>query len=106
MGQSVDQVVSRIGYPTAQRDFEGRKLYVWSNSQNFTMYLPQTTQTTGSIYGTAGMAAYNETTTYNAPVPMHFECTVILEFGGANTVQRYEWHGNRGGCARYRKLAP
>lgn len=105
LGQNVDQVVDRIGYPTEQREFEGRKLYVWSNSQNYTMYLPQTSQTTGSVYGAGGYANYNSTTTYNAPMPLHYECTVILEVGADHIVQREQWHGNLGGCARYAKLA-
>jgi TonB family protein len=106
LGENIDDVVNTIGYPDDRRDFEGRTLYVWGNAQDLTLYMPQTVQTTGKIYGTNGSAAYTSNTTYNVPTNLHFQCTLTLEVDSKGTVQRAQWSGNRGGCARYAKLAP
>ncbi len=105
LGKNIDYAVNRIGYPTSEREFQGRKLYVWGNAQDVTLYLPQTAQTTGNVYGTYGSATYQGTTTYNAPTNIHYECTVILEVDDQGIVRRTQWNGNRGGCARYAKFA-
>ena len=45
VGSDINEVVTQWGYPHEEREFQGRKLYIWN--RNTTLTMPQTTNTTG-----------------------------------------------------------
>jgi hypothetical protein len=87
-GQHIDSVISQWGYPDEQRDLRGRTLYIWQHNKSF--YIPQSSTTTGSIYGNSLYAR----TSYSGGYTMHGSCTRILEVDQRGCVVRWEWSGN------------
>ena len=70
VGENINIVIDKWGYPTDTKEIAGRKLYYWSNSQFYV---------TGNQYGTYGGQA---------------TCNRILEVDENNTVIKYQWDGN------------
>lgn len=91
-GEHIDQVVARWGYPNEQREFEGRKLYVWRDSQS--LVLPGHSTTTGSAYAYGRSATYYGTTTTTPPTVLHGQCERTLEVDQHSRVARWQWAGN------------
>lgn len=88
-GASVDDVVRQWGYPDEQRDFNGRKLYVWHHNQS--AILPSTTNLTGLVSSSGQVNA--TATTWGGGV-FHGYCTRTLEVDGDGKVVNWEWEGN------------
>ena len=87
-GQHIDSVISRWGYPDEERDFRGRTLYIWHHDKSY--YMPQSSTTTGSLYGSSIYAQTYTTGGYT----MQGSCTRILEVDQQGYVVRWEWNGN------------
>jgi hypothetical protein len=91
-GASLNQVIDAWGFPHAEQDIAGRKLYVWNNEIQLTM--PATATTTGyaSTYG--GQTFYSGTTNVMGGGISNWSCTRILEVNNSNIVIGGEWRGN------------
>ena len=87
-GEHIDSVISQWGYPDEQRDFRGRTLYIWNYDKS--VYMPQNSTTTGSVYGDSIYAQTHTTGGYT----MHASCTRILEVDEQGRVVHWEWNGN------------
>ena len=87
-GQHIDSVISRWGYPDEQRDFRGRTLYIWHHNKSY--YMPQSSTTTGSVYGSSIYAQTYTTGGYT----IQGSCTRILEVDQQGYIVRWEWNGN------------
>jgi hypothetical protein len=95
VGQPIQQIVLRYGYPTQQLNFQGIPLYVWAYSANAAVPVPSTSVTTG---GAGGQPMWMVTTD-TAIVQMKFSCKVQLATDERGLVMSYQWQGN--GCASY-----
>jgi hypothetical protein len=87
-GQHIDSVISQWGYPDEQKDFRGRTLYVWYYNKSF--YMPQSSTTTGRVYGNS---IHAQTSTHGGHT-IHGSCTRIMEVDQQGYVVRGEWKGN------------
>jgi hypothetical protein len=88
-GTNIDSVVAQWGYPDEQREFNGKKLYVWHHNKGF--YMPATTNTTGTVSSTGQFNARSTTTGGHA---ISGGCDRILEVDRSGTVTSWQWRGN------------
>lgn len=88
-GSNIDAVVAQWGYPGEQREFNGKKLYVWHHNKS--AYIPATTNTTGTINPYGGL---NVTSTTTGGHAIYGACDRILEVDGSGNVVRWEWQGS------------
>jgi hypothetical protein len=88
-GATIEDVVAQWGYPHEERQFGGKKLYVWNHNKSAT--LPSTTHTTGQV-NQYGQFSANSTTTGGQT--FHGSCQRILEVDEAGSVVRWQWQGN------------
>lgn len=79
VGQPVSVLVSDWGYPAAEREIMGHKLYVWSGNGG-AMAVP--------LYGGGVFAAA-------------LNCTIQVSVDDHDVIQSYQWNGNNGGCAPF-----
>lgn len=84
VGQPVDVLVGYWGYPVAQREIMGRKLYIWSNDGG-AMAVP--------VYGGGVFAA-------------RLHCEVQVAVNRSDIVMSYQWSGNNGGCSAFARRLP
>ena len=87
-GAHIDDVVKQWDYPHEERDFQGKKLYVWHHNKS--AYVPQTTYTTGSVYGNT----MNATSTSYGGYTMQGSCRRVLEVNDAGNVVNWDWEYN------------
>ena len=87
-GSNINDVVVQWGYPDEEREFEGRKLYIWNHNKS--AYIPETTTTTGSVYGNTVQA----TSTSSGGYAIQGSCQRILEVNEESTVVSWQWSGN------------
>ena len=93
-GQSLDQVMARIGPPDAKDQQDDETYLVWTSTRSQTSGLPPTTPSNGRI----------EAQTRGAPQLVRHECRVTLGFDRDDRVSSYRWQGDTRGCGRYAKL--
>lgn len=96
VGRSESEVFNALGYPDGKQEFGADTVYVWGNSRNTTMFLPQTQTTTGYV-GTTRV--YGTTTTTRA-IPMNLSCTIKV-IVSSGLVKAWDYDGNLGGCEPY-----
>jgi hypothetical protein len=87
-GAHIDAVISQWGFPHAERQIAGRKLYYWY--RNTTLTMPSTTTGTVNVIGNT---AYLNTQTSGGG-SSNWACTRILGVNGSNTVTSWQWEGN------------
>ena len=101
----IDTLISKIGFPTGEREIAGRKLYVWDVNHTVSYALPTTSSTTGTMntFGLGGNAfgTYSGTTTNWIPQVSTYHCTINVEVDDADIILTVEYSGNSGGCKRY-----
>lgn len=104
-GRPVDDLIGILGFPDGEQSIAGRRLVVWSSSQNITTVTPVTNYSSGTAnaYGTGGYAYgnYSETTTSYVPSTVNYNCTIKVQIDSANRIVDYDFEGNIGGCERY-----
>ena len=88
-GAKIDSVVAQWGYPDEQREFNGKKLYIWNHNKSVTM--PTTTNTTGTVNAYGGFNATSTTTGGNT---FNGQCQRTLEVDSSGTVTKWQWQGN------------
>jgi hypothetical protein len=87
-GAHIEEVVSQWGYPHEEKEFNGRKLYVWHHNKS--AYMPQSTTTTGHVIGNTIYAHSNTTGGYM----MSGNCSRTLEVDDNGRVVNWQWGGN------------
>lgn len=97
VGRSEREAFNALGYPNAKQEFGGDVVYVWGRSNSGTIFIPQTTSTTGYV----GNRPVYATTTYNQPVAVNHNCTVKVITGANGIVKTWDYEGNLGGCRPY-----
>lgn len=89
----IDQVVGQWGYPSEEKDFQGRTLYVWH--YNKSAYIPQSSTTSGTISGNPAMGySYSGYTNTYGGYSVGGYCDRVLEVDKRGYVVRWEWKGN------------
>jgi hypothetical protein len=101
IGQDLSIAVAKLGFPTSERTVAGMKLVEWGRSNNATFLMPTASTTNGYAQYGNRMANYSATTTSTTAVTMNFQCRIILQVDTSNTIRRYQYEGNIGGCASY-----
>lgn len=87
-GAHIDDVVAQWGYPNFERDFRGKKLYIWEYRKSG--FIPKTSQTNVNVYGNT---AYANTQEYGG-YAISGVCTRILEVGDDGIVKSWSYEGN------------
>ncbi|WP_400083012.1 hypothetical protein [Yoonia sp. R78084] len=104
-GRSINDLISVIGFPEGERTVAGRKLVVWSSSQNVTTVTPVTTYSSGTAnaFGNSGygFGSYSGTSTTYVPQTVNYNCTIMVEIDQNNRILGHNFEGNIGGCERY-----
>lgn len=100
-GSNLATAVSVLGYPSNESRVAGMRQVIWSSSNSGVMYVPQSSTTTGSAYGTGGFANYTATTSYMAPMAYNYACTIILRVSDQDVILGHQYQGNMGGCGPY-----
>ena len=100
-GLSIDTLINKIGYPSAEMNIAGRKLYVWSTSQNVSMPSTSTVNTGGTVYSGTNMGIYSGTSTVTTMQNMNFNCKITIEVDDNNIIKSGSYEGNIGGCDRW-----
>lgn len=99
MDRHESEVFRALGYPNAQQSFGGDTVYVWGRSAAGTMFVPQTSTTTGYV----GRTPIYGTTTTMQPVALNYNCTIRVIVGETRVAKSWEYDGNIGGCSEYIK---
>tara|TARA_B100001142_G_C13975796_1_gene516725 strand:+ start:136 stop:549 length:414 start_codon:yes stop_codon:yes gene_type:complete len=102
-GLSLNTLIDRIGFPTAQQNIAGRKLYVWDTSNTVTMSMPTTSNTSGTVTSGTSSGTYSGSSTIWVPTTYNYNCRITIEVDDQDKIISNYWEGNRGGCERYAK---
>lgn len=81
VGEHIETVVKQWGYPNAEREFRGRKLYVWNDSGSY--IIPSHSIATGTTAPRASIG-------YAIPGA----CERLLEVDDHGMVRAWQWQGN------------
>jgi len=87
-GANISEVVSQWGYPDEEREFQGKKLYIWNHNKS--AYVPRTSNTTATAYGNTIYAQSQSSGGYT----LQGNCVRILEVDATGTVTSWQWKGN------------
>jgi hypothetical protein len=91
-GATLDEAIAAWGYPHAERNIAGRRIFVWDRSLRLTM--PATASTTGTAQRIGGTTYYSGTTTTVGGGTSDWSCTRMLEVNADNKVVSWQWEGN------------
>jgi Cys-rich repeat protein len=97
MGKSDREAFSVLGYPSAKQEFGNDTVYSWYVSQSGSLFVPQTSTTTGYV----GRTPVYGTTTYTQAIPVNYNCQIKLVADKGGILRSWEYNGNIGGCAQY-----
>ena len=89
VGEDIDSVINRWGYPDETQEFNDREIYIWRLRKS--VNLAERSTTTGSVdaYGN-----YQEQTKTTGGGAWHGVCVRKLEVNDDGTIVRWEWEGN------------
>ena len=102
-GMGIQSLISHIGYPSAERNIAGRKLYVWDSRQTVTYSMPSTSTSSGTVYTNRGSGYYSGSSTIWIPQTANYFCTITVEVNSSEQIIASQFQGNIGGCERYAK---
>lgn len=97
VGQNISVLVDRWGYPDTERTIMGHKIYIWGDSSQSMIYLPQTSYTTAYV----GNVPIQSATTSGSFVPMTESCIIQVTVDSSDDIISWQFRGNQAGCAPY-----
>lgn len=97
MGKPDSEAFSVLGYPSAKQEFGNDTVYSWYVSQSGSLFIPQTSITTGYV----GRSPVYGTTTYTQAVPFNYNCQIKIVADKSGIMRSWEYTGNIGGCTQY-----
>lgn len=101
-GQPLSVAISKIGYPTDERQIAGMRLVSWSSSKSGIRYVQQSSTTYGTAYSKSeGKTKYSTTTNYMVPQAYRKSCEITLQVSERNIIQASQYQGDIGGCWNY-----
>jgi hypothetical protein len=98
VGEPIDYAISKLGYPSGERQVAGHHIYVWSVDRNGTIFVPQQSYANGYSTGPLGTTTYHTTSTSMQAIPVNYACEIDLEVDMASRVRSFQFSGNQGGC--------
>jgi hypothetical protein len=98
VGEPIDVAISKLGYPSSERQVAGRHLYVWSVDRNGTILVPQQSYANGYSTGPFGTTTYQATATTMQAMPVNYVCEIDFEVDMADRIRSFQFSGNQGGC--------
>ena len=102
-GLSLNTLVNRIGYPSAQMNIAGKKLYIWESSQTVSYSMPTTSSSSGTVYSGTSSGTYSGSSTIWVPTTANYNCKITVEVDESDNIINNTYSGNIGGCERYAK---
>ena len=87
-GSHINEVIAQWGYPNAEQNIAGKKIYIWDRTVNWTP--PSTTTGTGTIIGDT----VSIITTTTGGGTSTWSCRRILEVNESNIITGWQWGGN------------
>lgn len=90
LGQPVQSIVSRIGFPQAESTVMGRKAYSWNRTTQDSVTTPS--RTTAMVGNTTVTATTYSTETYS------MNCTLRVLVDGSDRITAYDLNGQAGAC--------
>ena len=98
LGQPVNRLIDRIGFPSEEKVVAKRKIYVWQISST---HLSTNTQTS-TYSGTVGTKPiYGTATTYGGTTAMPVSCKLNVEVDSDENIIYWIGEGSEFGCAPY-----
>jgi hypothetical protein len=97
LGQPVNAVFARLGFPDGETMVAGRKAYIWANQSSGVMPIYTPTTTTGFI---GNRPVSMTTSTYNM-MPINNQCQIRVIVSAKDIVESWDYRGNQGGCRPY-----
>lgn len=95
MGQNINVLVQRWGYPDGEREIMGHKVYIWGQTQNGYNYIPTVTQ------GNVGGVPYSAWSTAGTVVPVSHSCWIEITVNDLDDIIGYKVRGDQAGCMNY-----
>ncbi|SCW76999.1 hypothetical protein SAMN02927900_04748 [Rhizobium mongolense subsp. loessense] len=96
-GQPVQAAFAKLGYPDAEQNIAGKKIYVWNTSSSGTYTVPTTNTATTYVNGQAIYSTVQGTRTES----YDYSCKLRLIASQGGIIENWDWDGNIGGCERY-----
>jgi hypothetical protein len=98
LGQPVNSLIAKIGFPTEEKVVAKRKIYVWQISST---HLSTNTQTS-TYSGTVGTKpVYGTATTYGGTTAMPVSCKLTVEVDSDEKIIYWIGEGSEFGCGPY-----
>jgi len=98
LGQHVNKLVDKLGFPSEEKVIAKRKIYVWQISS--THFSPNTqTSTYSGMVGTKPV--YGTATTYGGATAMPVSCKLTVEVDSDDRIIYWTGEGSEFGCSAY-----
>jgi hypothetical protein len=95
-GYEISTAFQVLGYPNGEQTIYGKKVYIWSTSNSFTISTPQTSYGSGYI----GNRPFSYQSTSYQDQQFNGYCTIRI-FAFDDRILGGDFEGNNGGCMRY-----
>jgi hypothetical protein len=98
-GEDFKYITSLLGPPSDLVDHrDGERTVAWSNVENLTLTVPETT----SSYGTVAGHDFSIYTTYSTTEHYQYDCTITARVNKEGKITKSTYQGDIGGCSKYR----
>ena len=101
VGQPVQALLPRYGYPHEQAEFYGDRVLLWHTSRTLQFRQPTTSTTTGTVGDSSfpwAQVPYAQTTTSRAYVAQDYACTMQVAVNPDGTIKAVGFAGRMGAC--------
>jgi hypothetical protein len=98
LGQPVNRLIEKIGFPSEEKVVAKRKIYVWQISST---HLSTNTQTSAYSGMVGTKPVYGTATTYGGTTAMPVSCKLTVEVDSDDKIIYWIGEGSEFGCATY-----
>ncbi|NYH99600.1 hypothetical protein [Cupriavidus plantarum] len=101
VGRPLDDAINVLGMPASERTVAGRRYVQWRRSYSESMPVVSPSTTYGAVQSGRGIANYSATTYSQSYETAEYSCSITLQIGADERVQKSQYEGNLGGCESY-----
>lgn len=101
VGRPLDDAINVLGMPTEERTVAGRRYIQWGSSSSGFIPVTSPSTTYGTVNTGRTFGTYSATTYSAAYVPVEYSCSITLQIGADERIQKTQYEGNLGGCESY-----